>query len=1231
MTTLHIEQTAIDDKHNIQLRLERVGHPSMKADVQISFELTPQEQEDMRWYMEDYLQSAAAFEAEHVWQIEKWMKHRGEELYSKVLTANSNTQAIWFTVREHLADLRIEISSDIAGAASIPWELMRDPQSDSAVALRAKAFVRVQSDPSIPFINVPPVDNGRVRILYVVCRPGRLVDVELRAVAHRLLNDLGPGLARFDISVLRPPTFEQLHKELTDARFAGRPFHIVHFDGHGVYDDLSNSILADWITDAGPPMVAGSRPRKRGYLLFEHPSAVANMRPVTGTELGQLLHDTGVPVLVLNACQTAMHEAFGTPAQNPAGCVHGEIRAIGSLTQAVIDQGVPAVLGMRYSVYVATAAQYIGELYRAIAKGRAFGEAASEARRHLAACPERWVGLMPRTLQDWLVPVVYEAAPVHFLPPAAAAGVLEPGHLELDPAQTDPMLRRYVPDTGFVGRDETLLMLDRAFDSHSIVLLHGYAGQGKSSTAIEFARWYAKTGGLGSMPIVLVTSFETHADLTDVLNQCGQRLVLCGRIGSPKWHAINDDGARAKLIIQVLQHTPVLWIWDNIESISGFPAGTQCDWTLDEQIEIADFLKQLKVANGTKARVLLTSRRDEELWLGQIPHHVAMPRMSRSDTTKLARTIASDRLTDSEEIAHWQPLIDYCQGNPLTLRILVGQVIRMRLKGRDAVAQFVSSIRNGEQAIEDADMRQGHDRSLYASLDYGFRNAFADNELSIVAILHLFQGIASLDAFEAMAMVENYLPELKSATRTQFASVLSRASEVGLLSHISGPWYAIHPALPWFLRPLFARRYDGQAGRSTADAALRAWVEAFGHLGAFGHRRAGEGNEDVIQLFAQEEGNLMWACRIALQREWWDAVVPPAMGLRTLYEYQGRFIELSRLSAEITPHFCMADDGPVRGREDGYAHVIEARVALAKRHEPALDLALSLQTKLVQFNRQRAKAALESSPEVSLGTVQREQVRSLGVGLLMLGQILMMRRNAGCISVFEEAVPHFKRVCDEAAESIVHYNRGEAYLRIESIRDLGAAEEAFSTSLRMLGAHNTSGRAATLNQRGIVCLEQFREAQRRGEAPHILREYLATAEQLCRKALHTCPADALQVRRGIHQALGAILNDVGRGEAAIEHFVKDLQISEQIGDRRSAGETRFNMGIAYLIIAEREVCESRRCDLLLRAKAYADASLRDFQSFDGQLRSDETNAGKLLAEITKRLAGLPTDPSRRHT
>ena len=250
---------------------------------------------------------------------------------------------------------------------------------------------------------------------------------------------MGEDLARFDITALRPPTFEQLQKELTNAKAAGRPYHIVHFDGHGVYEDLSKTTLADWLKAINALTLGGKHNGKHGYLLFEHPGSEHKVRPVSGDELGKLLHDTGVPVLVLNACQSAMHEATGEPEKQPAAAnVHDEVRAIGSLAQAVIDHGIPAVLGMRYSVFVVTAAQYIGQLYAALAQGRPFGQAASEGRKHLALNPDRWVTLQSHTLQDWFVPVVYEADPVHLLPPKAAAPGLQLGPPRAGPCPDQP-------------------------------------------------------------------------------------------------------------------------------------------------------------------------------------------------------------------------------------------------------------------------------------------------------------------------------------------------------------------------------------------------------------------------------------------------------------------------------------------------------------------------------------------------------------------------------------------------------------------------------------------------------------------------------------------------------------------------------------------------------------------------------------------------------------------------
>jgi len=1148
------------------------------------------------------------------------MKTCGEELYTKVLAFNQRTQAVWFAIREQLADLRVEITTEVAEAASIPWELMRDPEMNSPVSLRVKSFVRVQSNPNIAFIPVPAADDGRVRLLYVGCRPGGAQDVGLRAIANRLLQGLGPERARFHIKALRPPTFEQLQRELGDAKEAGRPYHVVHFDGHGIYADLKHTILKDWLATLSHLTLGGAKSGKHGYLLFEHSTSEEKMRPVNGHTLGQLLHDTGVPILVLNACQSAMHEAVAVA--DPTAGPHDEIRAIGSLAQAVVDQGISAVLGMRYSVYVVTAAQYVGELYKVLAKGRNFGQAASEGRKHLQRNPDRWVGLQPRPLQDWFVPVVYEAMPIQLFPATQTTALGD--QPELDPAQRNQALLRYVPDGGFIGRDETLLALDRAFDTQRVVLLHAYAGQGKTTTAVEFARWYALTGGLGERPFVFLASFESHTDLDDLLNQIGQPFAPLLDTRGTHWNALNDTAKRITEVRKLFREFPVLWIWDNVESVAGFPGGTESQLTTAEQNDLRDFLKQLKLDDTSKVRVLLTSRRDEHDWLGGIPHRIEMPRMSNSDAANLALSLGTEKKITHKEIADWQPLLDYCHGNPLTLRVLVGQAVRIGLRGKKQVKEFVEAVRSGEQAIEDVDEKQGRDKSLGASLDYGFRHSFKDNELPVIALLHLFQSTVIVDVLQFMGRAKDHsLPELIGKTKEQLTAMLQRARDIGLLTQIGPAFFTIHPALPWFLRQLFARQYDGQAGRSGAQAALRAWVEAVGGLGNYYHDQFNEGHRGAIRLLELEEANLLHARRLARHQQWWHLVIPCMQGLDALYDYQGRSAEWSRLVGDIVPDYCTPADKPVAGREEEYSLVMEYRVGLAQKHERDLPKAAALQDRRVAWNRQQAANVLALPPDVQLDAKQRNALQMLSSGLFTLGQILVEKGEAGGLTYFQESFGIDKRIGNKAGLAITEFTLGHAYMDIPSIRDLDAAEAAYKRSMDLHDPHDDLGRSVCIKQIGMVHHVRFNDAQQRQEPEGTLLRHAQATEKHYLKALQLCPKDAFTEFAAFHSQLGSLYAQVGQLDKAREHFEKGAQHFDDADNHLHAGRTRYNMALMYAQTAMREAYPPQQRDYFRRAEAYAKAALCDFRHYQGHAAAAEADTQGLLGEIKQALATLP--------
>ena len=405
-----------------------------------------------------------------------------------------------------------------------------------------------------------------------------------------------------------------------------------------------------------------------------------------------------------------------------------------------MDAGASGVVAMRYNVYVATAAQFVAGLYAELIMGRTLGEAVTFCRKQLADDMRE-----TRPIDDWSVPVVYEAAPIALFPAPdthkALTITLNEDRGAPSRGDLDPKLPK-MPDAGFFGRDETLLALDRAFDTQKIVLLHAYAGSGKTATAAEFARWYALTGGVSGP--VLFTSFEQYQPLARVLDRIGDTFGGVLEQAGVHWLAL-DDESRRNVAMQVLKQIPVLWIWDNVEPVTGFPAGTESAWNKEEQEELSDFIRDCK---GTKAKFLLTSRRDERTWLGEnLPACITIPPMPMWERGQLAQAIAEKhgrRLTDVDD---WRPLLDFTQGNPLTLTVVVGQALRDGLRSKEQIEAFVERLHAGEAAFED-EVSEGRSRSLGASLSYGFEHAFSEDERKQLALLHLFQGFVNVGVLQ---------------------------------------------------------------------------------------------------------------------------------------------------------------------------------------------------------------------------------------------------------------------------------------------------------------------------------------------------------------------------------------------------------------------------------------------------------------------------------------------------
>lgn len=1163
------------------------------ATTEVTVQIDAGVAEKLRWYLEDYAEFPAEPAPAIAAETEQIIVELGRRLFDAVF-GTRDAVSIWTEATGGGLDrLRVEVDADPSDVPGLPWELLREPGTDRPLVVAAGQFVRTHRQTAVT-PRLPPAGQEHLRVLLVICRPEGRSDVAFRSVASRLVRGGADRLDRLDLDVLRPATFARLREVLLAARDAGGAYHAVHFDGHGTYLDVEH---LDGESDEvevsslryGLGLAAPARTGRHGYLLFENPGSGSNQQLVDGPTLAGLLVDARVPVLVLNACRSAYAEAPHSP-QTPQApdafvpdatqaSVHDRIRAYGSLAAEVADAGVPGVVAMRYNVYVVTAAQFVADLYTELLAGHSLGRAATAARQALAADPTRHIGARPVALQDWIVPTVYETAPLTLLrqapdtedgqPPVritlsqqdtpgigggAAAGAMPPA-----------------PDVGFFGRDESLLALDRAFDEHRTVLLHAFAGAGKTTTAAEFARWYAATGGLhhpqmGTGP-VLWTTFEYHLPLPRVLDVVGTAFAPLLAANKIEWAAITDPAIRRKLVVQLLTAVPVLWVWDNVEPVAGFPRGSRSAWTDTQQRELVEFLRELKTA--TKAKVLLTSRRPEDDWLGPVATRVVLPAMPMRERLQLAHALVHhlghDTPPDGWQEVDWRPLLRFTGGNPLTITVTIRQALREHVTSTEAVTEFLARVRTGSTSLETADdTALGRDHSLAASLAYGFEHAFTEDERARLAVLHLFRDTVDVDVLRAMGNPDiakaDAVPVLTGTDRDGLIGLLDRAVEVGLLTGYGGGYYGIHPALPWFFAGLFTHHFGISSSPQVAQA-QRAYARAYAILGNYYFRQAEAGRAaEVLPALRVEEANLTHGLDLARVHQMPDVGVECLSGLNQLYRLTGRDGEWARLVSEIEGDYIdLTNDQPLPGRDNQYSIITGHRVSVARARRD-WPTATRLQTARTAWNRDQATPYLDL-PAERLDPIARYRLRNLAVSEEGLGRLLLEQDDPTCLDHYRIAYDLAEMIKDTVVQANQAANIGNAYLSVPALQNLDQAQHWHQRRLDLEPKHNRIGLAAAHGSLANVAYQRFLDARTRDTPEAKLLDYLNTALTGHRQALELLPSDHHDYRSVAHQEIGNIYTDVGDVAQAMHHYQKAIQHSEARGDTYGAGLIRYNIAL----------------------------------------------------------------------
>ena len=267
--------------------------------------------------------------------------------------------------------LRIQIRAEHASLGNLPWEYIyvANPNSppsrkghEGFLALdREISIVRYENYDDPKKIAARGQDKLRVTVLLsegeMLGWPGLNLDKE-----EDDFRQVFEGAEGTDLNILRPGTLGKFEDWITASDGAD----VFHFSGHGQFDEDTEGSTAG----AGSLILTG-----------DDGSAV----PMEAEKLAAELSGRGIRLAVLGACEAAERD-METPWSGVAS--------------ALVAKGIPAVIGMRYTVFDHSAIAFSRRLYQALVAGKSIDSAVSEGR----------LGIYQRggsSERDWGVPVLY--------------------------------------------------------------------------------------------------------------------------------------------------------------------------------------------------------------------------------------------------------------------------------------------------------------------------------------------------------------------------------------------------------------------------------------------------------------------------------------------------------------------------------------------------------------------------------------------------------------------------------------------------------------------------------------------------------------------------------------------------------------------------------------------------------------------------------------------------------
>ncbi len=721
-------------------------------------------------------------------RAEESIREYGEALFEQVFRRNADAYSDYQRAcRGGLTNLRIEIAGESPEFQALHWEAMRSPGQMPLAVECVFTRKRFQQVPIEIELKASPVIN----LLVVTARPDEEDDAGYRTISRPLMEAIQQGQLRVNVELLRPGTFQALSEHLEGK--AGF-YHIIHFDVHGglmTYEQFKTGVKQDrYVLDGrfGRGEMAAYDGLKA--FLFLEGKRKGEADPVAAEELAALLTNKGVPICILNACQSGKQARAELP---------GEEARETSLGSRLMAAGVQMVVAMGYSVTVSAAALMMTKLYGELVaqKGAEKGipEAIRLGRKALYNQKERRVYFDQRVpLEDWLLPVVYANREVDMRLQALSGR--EKAEFLTKQGQRYWFER---PTYGFVGRDLEILKIEKALLRHNVLLLRGMGGTGKTTLLNYLREWWQTTSF--AKDVFYFGYDETAHTLQQILRVIGKRLYE----DVYEFAAFEAMPLAAQMedVVDGLRGEPYVLMLDNLESVTGQALAIQNTLPEAEQGAIRDFLRRLSEG---KTKVVLGSR-SEEAWLakaftaeGSVKNVYTLGGLDPESRSVLAEKILAAQVKVPERIAAlraedgFKRLMGLLAGYPLAMEVVLANLAR----------QSPEEILAGLSAA-DVDLDVGGEdktKSILKCVEYSHSNLSPDAQKLLVCL-------APFNSFIDRADLENYGKQLKQLAPfadydfERFDDAVQEAIRWGLLSPMSAEsdrLLTIQPIFPYFLR-----------------------------------------------------------------------------------------------------------------------------------------------------------------------------------------------------------------------------------------------------------------------------------------------------------------------------------------------------------------------------------------------------------------------------------------------